>query len=232
MFLARLKNAILPNRPTTVPILLGPFRGAKLHTTLRDNLRKVFGLYEHELNGWLNAVLPKVERVIDVGANDGYFTFGCAAAFRRLQRRVQIFAFEPQTECCEKLRESTRTEIGRGGEVSFTVEQTFVGRTDGDGVMTLDAAALRGSPTLEPKYALVKIDVEGAEIDVIEGASLWLNDSNFFAIEVHRQEYLEPIRARFALAGLKLEQLEMRLLLIIGGEHRPEQTWFLVSSLK
>lgn len=215
-----------------MPILRGPFRGAKLHTHLRDNLRKVFGLYEHELNDWLEAVLPRVERVIDVGANDGYFTFGCAAAFRRLEHPAQIFAFEPQTECCEKLRETTRAEAARPGGVTFAVEQTFVGRADGDGVMTLDTTARRVDLALEPRRALIKIDVEGAEVDVIEGASLWLNDSNFFVIEVHRQEYLEPLKARFASAGLTLEQRDMRPLLIIGGEQRAEQTWFLVTALK
>lgn len=231
MFLTRLKNAVLPNRPISVPILRGPFRGAKLHTSLRDNLRKVFGLYEHELNDWLETVLPRVERVIDVGANDGYFTLGCAAAFRRLERRAQIFAFEPQAECCDKLQQSTRAKAARSGVVTFVVEQTLVGRSDGDGILTLDAAARRADLALEPRNALVKIDVEGAEIDVIEGASLWLNDTNFFVIEVHRHEYLEPLKARFAAAGLTLEQRDMRPLPIIGGEFRPEQTWFLVSAL-
>ena len=231
MFLQRLKKAILPDKPTTVPILRGPFRGAKLHTHLRDNLRKVFGLYEHELNDWLEAVLPKVERVLDVGANDGYFTFGCAAAFRRLKHRAHIVAFEPQTECCDKLRESTRAEAARSGDVTFTVEQTFVGRTDGDGTITLDAAAHRAGRALEPRRALIKIDVEGAEMDVIEGASLWLHESNFFVVEIHRREYLEPLKVHFTAAGLALEQRDMRPLPIIGGELRAEQTWFLVSAL-
>ena len=64
--------------------------------TPRNSVRKILGLYERELNMWLELALQKVTRVLDVGANDGYFTFGCAAVFRRLGKAGEIIAFEPQ----------------------------------------------------------------------------------------------------------------------------------------
>jgi hypothetical protein len=57
----------------------GPFRSARIVMNPRNSLRKIFGLYEHELNDWLEQALRWVSRVVDVGANDGYFTFGSAA---------------------------------------------------------------------------------------------------------------------------------------------------------
>ena len=59
-------------------------------------MRKMFEIYERELNSWLEQVLRRVTRVLDVGANDGYFTFGCAAAFGRLGKTGEIIAFEPR----------------------------------------------------------------------------------------------------------------------------------------
>src|SRR6185503_4007864 len=97
-------KSVLPNREMPLPILTGPFRGATVQLHPRHALRKVLGLYEHELNGWLAAVLPKVGAVIDIGANEGYFTLGCAAAFRRLKKQGEVLAYEPETVGFERLR--------------------------------------------------------------------------------------------------------------------------------
>ena len=60
-------------------------------------IAEVLGLYEHELNPWLKRVLPRVTRVLN-GANDGYFTFGCTAAFQRQGKGGEIIGFEPQEQ--------------------------------------------------------------------------------------------------------------------------------------
>ena len=78
-----LLKTLLPDKPVATRILRGPFRGARIVMNPRESLRKIFGLYEHELNAWVEDALQRVTRVLDVGANDGYFSFGCAAAFRR-----------------------------------------------------------------------------------------------------------------------------------------------------
>jgi hypothetical protein len=49
--------------------------------------------------------------------------------------------------------------------------------------------------------ALIKIDVEGAEVDVIEGASHWLNPRNYFLIEVHQEKYLDSLHSDFTLTA-------------------------------
>jgi hypothetical protein len=232
MFLTALKR-LIPNRSMSTRILSGPFRGAAICMNPRDNLRKIFGLYEHELNDWLSRVLQRVDIVLDVGANDGYFTFGCAAVFRRLGRVANIVAFEPQPDHCKQLQASLGDQPKHC--VKIAIEQTLVGRTIGPGVTTLDAVTLRNfgsqAPDDFPRKALIKIDVEGAELDVIEGASGWLRPKHYFLIEVHRETYLTTLKRRFADAGIALEQRNQQPLPFLGRERRMEANWWLVSRL-
>src|SRR5881296_1512583 len=109
MFMEGLKR-LIPNRPLPVRIWRGPLRGARLVMNPRNSFRKMFGLYEHEVNDWLEATLERVNRVLDVGANDGYFTFGCAAALRRLSKSGEIVAFEPQEQHFRILQRSLKAQ--------------------------------------------------------------------------------------------------------------------------
>lgn len=203
----------------------GPFRGARVVMNPRSSLRKVFGLYEHELNRWLERALPRVTRTLDVGANDGYFTFGCAAAFRRLGKQgAEIIAFEPQTRHMHVLRES----IAFQGPLNVRMEliQSLVGREVGNGMTTLDAL-----PMADRKDTLVKIDVEGAEVDVVLGGQSWLDPSNLFVIEVHEERFLDKLQEFFAKHGHKLTRIDQRPLPLLGRESREENNWWLVSDL-
>ena len=216
-------KSMLPNRPMPLLIWRGPLRGGRAVMNPRNSLRKVLGLYEHELNEWLESVLRLTNRVIDVGANDGYFTFGCAAAFRRLGKKSEIVAFEPETEHFETLSDSLRSQPK--GLVDFALIHSFVGALDTSGFRTLDSLP-NGRDN-----ALIKIDVEGAEEDVLTGASSWLRPSNYFLIEVHKPEFLVSIPRLFASRGLVLDQINQRPLKLIGRELRDEQNWWLVSRL-
>jgi hypothetical protein len=192
-------------------------------------MRKVFGIYEHELNPWLEQVLPYITRVLDVGANDGYFTFGCAAAFRRLGKAGEIIAFEPQQEHVDTLQESLDRQPSATPKI--TLLQIFVGGDVGPGITTLDAIRWDIGEPRGRTHTLVKIDVEGAELEVLHGATSWLKRTNYFIIEVHEESLLEKIERLFAAQGLRLNRLNQRPLPLIGQEMRSETNWWLVSDL-
>jgi hypothetical protein len=216
-------KAMLPDRPIPMRIWLGPLRGGRAVMNPRNSLRKVLGLYEHELNAWLEPALRLTNRVIDVGANDGYFTFGCAAAFRRWRKQSEIVAFEPDAEHFRSLSESLHSQ--RIELVEFKLIQSFVGARETAETRTLDSLAGDRHNTL------IKIDVEGAEEDVLAGAMSWLRRSNQFLIEVHKESFLESIPRLFKSYGLTLDQIDQRPLKLIGRETRDEQNWWLVSRL-
>ncbi len=221
--IASLKR-ILPDRPIPLRVWRGPFRGAHIVANPRASLRKVFGLYEHELNPWLEQVLPNVRRLLDVGANDGYFTFGCAAAFDRLGIAADIVCFEPQPVHVSDLR---RAIAGRGqSRVCIQLVDALVGAHVGSGLTTLDALAVD-----ERRHTLIKIDVEGAEVDVLRGAGSWIDRANAFVIEVHRRPYLDVIQRMFADHGVALVQVNQRPLPLLGRGMRDLDNWWLVSDL-
>jgi hypothetical protein len=218
-------KSILPNHAVPTRIWRGPFRGARIVLKPRDSIRKVFGLYEHELNGWLELALHRVSRVVDVGANDGYFSFGCGAAFKRLGKHGDIIAIDNEGEHITKLQRSIQ-EQGKSN-VSYRVMQAYAGRELKPGFVTLDSLGFFGQQT----DTMIKIDVEGAELDVVEGGLKWIHPSNCFLIEVHDGRFLEQLTTIFAKQGHQLVQLNQQPLRLIGREQRSLDNWWLVSDL-
>jgi hypothetical protein len=218
-------KSLLPDHPVPTRIWRGPFRGARIVMNPRDSLRKMLGLYEHELNDWLEQSLRRVSRVVDVGANDGYFTFGCGAAFKRLGKSGEIIAIENQKQHIVKLRRS----IEEQGQTSVTYQlvQAYAGREDKPGYMTLDSLGKPGQQT----NSLIKIDVEGAEVDVVEGGRKWIHSSNCFVIEVHEGRFLPQLKKIFAEQGHTLLQVNQRPVPVLGREQRELNNWWLVSDL-
>lgn len=217
-------KALLPDRPVPMRVWRGPFRGAYIIANPRSSLRKVFGLYEYELNGWLERALGRVTRLLDVGANDGYFSLGCASAFRRRGVRGEVVCFEPQAHHAAQLRASLAG--WDQGQVRFELVEASVGADIGPGMTTLDATSVA-----DRACTLIKIDVEGAELDVIAGAASWMNPSNLFLIEVHKQRYLEQLVRQFSRHGLKVLQVNQRPLPLLGRGMREPDNWWLVSDL-
>jgi hypothetical protein len=214
-----LKN-LLPDRPVPMRIWRGPFRGARIVMNPRHSLRKVAGLYEHELNGWLEQALPRVSRVLDVGANDGYFSFGCAAAFRRAGVNAEIIGIEAQQQHVDQLRASIAGHAG----VNIQIVHAYAGAEVRDGMVTLDSLSVTTR-----ERTLIKIDVEGAEEDVVAGAQLWMHPSNWFLIEVHHERLLPRLTATFAAHGHRLRQVDQQPLPFLGREERDLGNWWLVS---
>jgi hypothetical protein len=228
MIMRKLLKAILPDRDLPLPILRGPFRGATVRLNPRHGFRKVFGLYEHELNGWVASILPRVDTVLDIGASEGYFTFGCAAGFRRLGKSGTIIAFEPDGSAFAKLERGVQSQ--QTDQVQFFLNRNFVGAATGAEVITLDEFARQRQDQKPLEHTLIKIDVEGAEMEVIAGASLWLNPTNYFLIEVHWDaSLLQQLNDIFSARGLKLRQINQKPLPILGYEARGRDQWWLVS---
>lgn len=138
----------------------------------------------------IQRVLAAGETFVDVGANIGMHTL--AAGFT-LQGQGRIVAFEPFPQTCRLLRKtiwmngfSGITETHQAAASNQAGSQAlFLGATSGHhSLYRLASADLAEQAPVEvplvriddvlrdnPKVDLMKIDVEGAELDVIEGAA-------------------------------------------------------------
>jgi hypothetical protein len=116
---------LVPTKECRLPIIASPLRGGVFIANPRASIRKVMGVYEHELNNWLSKALPEVNMLLDIGANDGYFAFGCAAAFRRANKPGTIHCFEPDPHYCVVLERSAVRYLSPSIHIAIT--QKFVG---------------------------------------------------------------------------------------------------------
>ncbi|MCS7079318.1 MAG: FkbM family methyltransferase [Chloracidobacterium sp.] len=227
--------ALLTRRtPTPVTILAGPFRGARLILNPAHAKRKMLGAYEHVLNPWLKAALKQVEVVWDVGANDGYFTYGCATAILKQGRRPHVVAFEPglgeDAVLSEQLTRPARVWAEAYADATFEFVTAYVGATNNATTVTLDAA-LEARPALVGRPALVKVDVEGAEVDVLDGAARLLAAPTQWVVEVHGEHLLEPVVGRLRAMNRAVEVRRLKPHWLFGPEARTIPTCWVTTRL-
>jgi FkbM family methyltransferase len=179
-----------------------------------DHLVK-FGHYEREVESALSELITKETTFVDVGANIGYFTILCS----RLARTV--YAFEPVPVVFERLsrnislngcknvrafqcavsREKAKLTLFES-KISDGHDST-VKRFEHDRSILVDAVSL--DETVEPSVGdvVLKVDVEGSEMDVLLGALGLIRSGRVSAIVVEWARRIYPsitnLRERFAL---------------------------------
>ena len=152
------------------------------------------GLHEFPDMGYLLHVLREDDLFVDVGANVGSYTILACAA-----KRARGYAFEPVPSTYKRLLENVRLNniddrvaclnfgLGReDGVILFTGDMDTVNHAIAEGeqhenvvevtVTSLDKALSGTAP------ALMKIDVEGYEILVLEGGQRTLKDKGLHSV--------------------------------------------------
>jgi hypothetical protein len=227
--LQTIKSQIIPNRVMECRVVRGPFRGARFMANPQHSLRYIFGVYEHELNGWLKSAIPRTNLLLDVGANHGYFSFGVMAAWKRLGRTGTVLAFEPQQDAFDCLKNSMA--MNAVSDIRFQAEQTFVGDHAAEDMVTLDSVCSRFPAAEHESPMLIKIDVEGAELAVLRGATEQVRNGNMFLIEAHSKALLNQVVDLFSHRGHAHEVFHQRPLPIIGRERRDIENYWVASRL-
>jgi methyltransferase FkbM-like protein len=188
----RAKHA-LPGGPRVRRVPFGAAAGLRIESDLRGPSYLWLGAYEYEIQKHLRRLAEPGGHAYDVGAASGVHTLVLA----RLTGSTTV-AFEADPVAVSSLRQHVVANPALAALVQ--VEPVLVGQRGRDGVVALDDYALdRRPPTL------LKIDVEGAEVDVLRGAQRLLReDRPHVIVETH---------------GARLEQACGDLLLAAG--YRP-----------
>jgi FkbM family methyltransferase len=197
----------------------GPLAGIWLRAAHVNGFWIPLGLYEPRLAEILSrAAGMKGACVWDVGANIGIFSLLCA------RQGAAVVALEPDGENLLRLRQhlaanepwsaavrvhaaaaGARPGIGTVVRTTSGAESRVVSASAGDedaespqcAVVTLDQLA-----ETEPRPSVVKVDVEGAEADVLAGASRLLRDGGArWIVEVHNAQADAAVRYVFAASG-------------------------------
>lgn len=168
-----------------VPVLQGPLKGARW--IVGSSIHGCWlGTYENRKAQELARVLEPGDVVLDIGAHVGYYTL---LAARAVAPHGHVHAFEPNPSNLEFLRQHIRLNAAdevvvwacavsdRNGPAAFSrgSNRTMSHlRDDGELIVrSVSIDALLGNDEIQPPSVL-KIDVEGGEERVLEGASATL----------------------------------------------------------
>lgn len=185
-------------------VQLGPFQGMKLsgnpHWGISDRASMLLGLYEKEVMEQLLALSAKSNQTfIDIGAADGYYAVGLTMA-KKFKKSI-----------CFEATELGQKVIAENAEVNGVAGQIEI-----HGIA--DDAALEKISRQELEGAVVLVDIEGAEFEVLNRANLEKLSRSHLVIEVHNwiegfkpkyERLLKEASEFFNLSVLKVGQREL-----------------------
>ena len=205
-------------------------QGGRFHFAHRGELYAYVETFVHHVYDQLPGFTPiSGQTVVDVGANVGCFV---AYAMRRMGRG-RLYAIEPNPEVYGRLSALAAEGQARRPGLRLVLRQAAVGARPvqvrlivprgasvrgavdslGTAPAAADAAAFEvPAVTLDGwlgaegagRIDLLKIDVEGAEEDVLAGAAATLAATRRLVMEWHGPGRLAAVRARVEAAGLLL----------------------------
>lgn len=214
--------------PQDMRVIRGPFRGARMFLNPANSKRKLLGLYEHVLNTWISQVAPQKDFAFDIGSNTGYDLYGLAHLISRQNTRaIDIIGFEPEAKAFPEL--TTPQSWPQYSKCRIEIIEKYVGAQDSETTITLDQCfAQHGS--LAGKRGLIKIDIEGAEVEALRGAETLLNDSKHdWLIEIHGKQLIPEVSRFFADRSRAFLIRCLEPLPFIGAEMRPIDTYWLTT---
>ena len=158
-------------------VWFGMGAGARFQMDPAHHTQRMLGLYEAEIAGDFRRCVKRARTLIDVGASDGYFSIIAL----RLNAQLTAIACEAHEPFEEQARQNYLLNFPDDGPPLEWLPKA-VG--SGAGQVTLDAIAKEW-----PGPFLVKIDVDGGEIDVLQSApTLLARHDCTLILEVHSPE--------------------------------------------
>jgi hypothetical protein len=160
-----IKSALVPAGIRPRKIAFGLYRGLIFDVDFRVETQLYLGLWERETYQSIRRAIGRCTWAIDVGAGNGEL---CIHLLRS-PANGPFFAFEPHTSKVAMLRRNA-TLNQCGDDPRLVVVEKFAGP-----VTTGDSIAIDDLPLDPLKRGFLKVDVDGAEIAVLEGAKTLLD---------------------------------------------------------
>lgn len=187
-----IKRLLVPEGRQLRRLRGGISKGMLMELDLANQSQRYWGFDERELVTAFRNLIPTCRSLIDVGANDGYYTM----AF--LQSKAErVIACEPG-EPMERLLMNARANGYELGE-RFTAVRRFVGAGEGSISITELVKDL-------PRPIFLKVDIEGGELALLQSAEECncFNDLRWL-IETHSKELEEQCIAWLKAHGYQTQ---------------------------
>lgn len=199
-------------------ILTGPLRGNHFLGLQAHQL----GIYERAVEDVLVTYLHYGSVFYDIGANIGYFSIlgaqlcgndGIVYCFEPLPSNLEIMESNISANNFTNIKIITKAVSDIDGNMEFNVadgtKASLIGNLNGQR-MFVEVTNLNSFTESNVRPNLIKIDVEGAEKDVIHGASKLLTHfpAPIFLVEIHDEENDQAVREVFDSNGFHLTEIE------------------------
>jgi hypothetical protein len=210
--LSTIKQKLVSNELTPRTIVAGTFRGIRMHLNLANQMQVYLGLFERETYPWLKRLSKGIATGIDIGAADGEYTL----FFLKKTSASKIYAFEPDPIRVSRIEKNLRLDRGLKLE-RVLVSSKFVAAASSNNAVCLDSFA----KTIQTP-CFIKIDVDGAEAEILAGATLinTMRDIRWL-IETHSKELECRCLDSLQSAGFKTEIISNAWWRAILPEQRP-----------
>ncbi len=210
-----------------------PFIGGNIYLNVKESrmmLARALGIYESEKTQTICAMLKPDQSFIDVGCNKGDFSL---LAAKIIGKDGSVLAFEPEPDNCQWVEKN----ISLNGYENIKLFQLALGDKNEDAQLYLGEKSgwhsLVSNPactqksTIEvkkrtldsiledagnPRVDMIKIDVEGAEMEVLQGASTIFgnNPDLIVLLDLHPHMGVDPVEVCDFLAEKGFEILNMK----------------------
>jgi len=156
----------------------------------------------------LASLLPHIDTIVDAGANVGLFSV-TLGRFQKLFPELKVIAFEADPDTFSRLSENLSLPNQTAHHVAVSDESgmlTFVRGAVSHVTTIVDQAndySLNETFEVESRRLdsfeipgdniLLKIDVEGQEVNVLRGASRWFEDNRCAAVYIDGAERMDEI---------------------------------------
>src|SRR5262245_5449646 len=164
-FVSAIKSAFVPGGIRPRKIAFGLYRGLIFDVDFRVEAQLYLGLWERETYQSIRRAIGRCAWAIDVGAGNGEL---CVHLLRS-PANGPFFAFEPQSAKVAMLRRNA-TLNQCDNDPRLVVVEKLAGP-----VTTDDSIAIDDLPLDPLKRGFLKVDVDGAEMAVLEGAKTVLD---------------------------------------------------------
>ena len=225
------EKVFVPNKPNYVEV-----EGFKLYIHKGKDLLSDSLLIEHQYEPLETTIIKELVQegdiVVDAGANIGYYT---VLLSKIVGHKGKVYAFEPDEECFNLLKRNCKENkcynvvlinkalSEKEGKVKFYVDEKDRASSsilDGSiGQKVIVQATTLDKEVSEP-VALMKMDIEGAELQGLKGGSRLLESCEKMVIEVpEKRKDFQDIKKLLIKSKYEIKRLdEGNILCTKGGK--------------